>query len=108
MKTYTELLRMSHTYGISAIKIMIATELDDMLQSYPIEIDSDEDDDIFNRVCEIIYELYLKYDDYTIENLVATFKYILREIEEEKEQEFTRLSDIPKLDYRSLIKQYIF
>ena len=108
MKTYMDLLRFANVYGISAIKIMVATEVSDSLEQNNIELNTSKDEDIFNNICEIIYSLYLKYEDITIEALVNAFIRVCINLRESEYKKIKSLSDLPNLDYRNLIKENIY
>ena len=108
MKTYMDLLRFANVYGISAIKIMIATEFSDSLEQNDIELNNSKDEDVFNNICEIIYELYLKYEDVTIETLTNSFIKVCINLRKSNDKKIKSLSDLPDLDYRKLIKENIY
>lgn len=108
MYTYIDLLDVAYKEKIDPIKLMIAYTLDTELFNYyelKVERESNEEKEAFNHIADIIYALYLKYNEYRIERLVAAFIEIFGDLIEQRN--IIALSEIPNdLDLRKLIKEY--
>lgn len=86
------------------INAMISNEVKYYLDYLNIEISSNKDIFTFNNLCEIIHQIYDKYDDTYIEQLAEALCNVFHNWGLEN----MHLSEIPNINYYNEIINYLF